>query len=162
MATRSTLATAPPFQLPTQKGDRRSLEEYLKKGPVLLAFHRGTWCPNCRTRFAELAMNAAAYTALGWQVVAVVAQTSTAVRRYVEDKGLPFNILIDESRDVAKAYGVWQRIGIDAWNIARPSLFLIEPNGTIRYSFVAGRQDEFPAHEEILKQIAPREGDSRV
>ena len=49
------------------------------------------------------------------------------MRRYVEDKGLPFNILIDSTRDVAKAYGVWQRIGIDAWNIARPSLFLIEP-----------------------------------
>jgi peroxiredoxin Q/BCP len=98
-------------------------------------------------------MNAAAYTALGWQVVAVVAQSSTAVRRYVEDKGLPFNILIDESREVSKAYGVWQRIGIDAWNIARPSLFLVEPTGKIRYSFVGARQDEFPAHEEILKEM---------
>ncbi len=158
MSTRSTLTTAPPFQLATQKGDTRSLEDYLKKGPVLLAFHRGTWCPNCRTRFAELAMNAGTYTALGWQVVAVVAQSSTAVRRYVEDKGLPFNILIDESRDVAKAYGVWQRIGIDAWNIARPSLFLIEPSGRIHYSFVAGRQDEFPSHDEILEQMTLVEG----
>ncbi len=82
-----------------------------------------------------------------------MAQSSTAVRRYVEDKGLPFNILIDESREVSKAYGVWQRIGIDAWNIARPALFLIEPTGTIRYSFVGARQDEFPAHEEILKEM---------
>jgi len=153
MATRSTLASAPPFRLPTQKGDVRSLEDYLEKGPVLLAFHRGTWCPNCRTRFAELAMNAATYAARGWQVVAVVAQSSTAVRRYVEDKGLPFNILIDESRDVLKAYGVWHRIGLDAWNIARPSLFLIDPSGAIRYSFVAASQDEFPAHEEILREI---------
>ena len=153
MSTRSTLMTAPPFTLPTQKGDTRSLEDYLKNGPVLLAFHRGTWCPNCRTRFAELAMNAATYTARGWQVVAVVAQSSTAVRRYIEDEGLPFNILIDASRDVSKAYGVWQRIGIDAWNIARPSLFLIEPTGAIRYSFVAATQDEFPAHEDIMKEI---------
>ena len=134
----------------------RSLEEYLKEGPVLLAFHRGTWCPNCRTRFAELAMNAGTYAGLGWQVVAVVAQSSTAVKRFVEDKGLPFNILIDSSREVAKAYGVWHRIGIDAWNIARPSLFLIEPSGAIRYSFVSGRQDEFPSHEEILKEIEGR------
>jgi peroxiredoxin len=156
MATRSTLTTAPPFSLPTQKGDVRSLDSYLEKGPVLLAFHRGTWCPNCRTRFAELAMNAAAYTARGWQVVAVVAQSSTAVRRYVEDKGLPFNILIDESREVLKAYGVWHRIGLDAWNIARPSLFLVEPSGAIRYSFIAARQDEFPGHEEILKEIGDR------
>ena len=162
MSTRSALATAPPFHLPTQKGDVRSLEDYLKKGPVLLAFHRGTWCPNCRTRFAELAMNAASYTARGWQVVAVVAQSSTAVRRYVEEKGLPFNILIDGSREVSKAYGVWQRIGLDAWNIARPSLFLIEPTGAIRYSFIAASQDEFPGHEEILKQIGQPEGHSRV
>ena len=33
----------PDFTLPTQKGDRRTLSEFLKKGPVLLAFHRGTW-----------------------------------------------------------------------------------------------------------------------
>lgn len=154
MATRSTLTIAPPFQLPTQKGDTRSLEEYLQKGPVILAFHRGTWCPNCRTRFAELAMNAPEYAAKGWQVVAVVAQSSIAVRRYVEDKGLPFNILIDGSREVAKAYGVWQRIGLDAWNIARPSLFLIEPSGRIRYSFVSRNQTEFPSHQEILAALA--------
>ena len=54
--------------------------------------------------------------------------------------GLPFNILIDESREVPKAYGVWHRIGLDAWNIARPALFLIEPYGSIRYSFVADRR----------------------
>jgi peroxiredoxin len=147
------LAAAPPFRLPTQKGEMRALEDYLAKGPVLLAFHRGTWCPNCRTRFSEVAINAHAYEARGWQVVAVVAQSSTAVRRYVEDKGLPFNILIDESRDVLKAYGVWHRFGLDAWNIARPSLFLIEPSGKIRYSFVAARQDEFPSHEEILREM---------
>ena len=39
----SPLETAPPFELPTQKGDLRSLAEILQKGPVLLAFHRGTW-----------------------------------------------------------------------------------------------------------------------
>jgi hypothetical protein len=29
--------------LPTQKGELRSLADFLAKGPVLLAFHRGTW-----------------------------------------------------------------------------------------------------------------------
>jgi peroxiredoxin len=43
MARRSTLAMAPPFELPTQKGQMRALREFLEKGPVLLAFHRGTW-----------------------------------------------------------------------------------------------------------------------
>ena len=58
-----------------------------------------------------------------------MAQSSDVVRRYVEDQGLPFNILIDESRDVLKAYGVWHRLGLDAWNIARPALFLIDSSG---------------------------------
>jgi peroxiredoxin len=42
MSHRSPLTTAPPFQLPTQKGELRSLAELLEKGAVLLAFHRGT------------------------------------------------------------------------------------------------------------------------
>jgi peroxiredoxin len=87
------------------------------------------------------------------QVVVVVAQRSEAVKRYVEDTGLPFNILIDESRDVLKAYGVWQRIGLDAWNIARPALFLVDRDSSIRYGFIAESQEEFPSHEEILKVV---------
>jgi peroxiredoxin len=43
MAHATTLTTAPPFELPNQKGEWRSLASYLAKGPVLLAFHRGTW-----------------------------------------------------------------------------------------------------------------------
>ena len=43
MAETSPLRTAPAFELPTQKGDMRSLAHFLEKGPVLLAFHRGTW-----------------------------------------------------------------------------------------------------------------------
>ena len=75
------------------------------------------------------------------------------MRRYVEETGLPFNILIDESRAVSKAYGVWHRIGLDAWNIARPAVFLIDRSGAIRYSFVGQTQKDFPSHDELLRQI---------
>jgi peroxiredoxin len=157
MPTRSSLNAAPPFELPNQKGQMQSLQECLKRSPVLLAFHRGTWCPNCRKKFSELAQHSPEYVARGLQVVTVVAQSSDVVRRYVEDNGLPYNILIDESREVLKAYGVWHRLGLDAWNIARPALFLIDRAGAIRYSFIGERQDEFPTHEEILAEIARME-----
>ena len=85
--------------------------------------------------------------------MAVVAQKSETVRRYIEETGLPFNILIDESRDVLRAYGVWHRVGLDAWNIARPALFLIDRDRRIRYSFIAERQHEFPGHEEIVQAL---------
>lgn len=87
------------------------------------------------------------------QVVLVVAQRSDKVRRYVEETGLPLNILVDESRDVLRAYGVWHRVGLDALNIARPSLFLVDRDRRIRYSFVADRQHEFPTHDTILAAI---------
>ena len=83
----------------------------------------------------------------------MVAQASEPVRRYIEETGLPFNILVDESRDVLKAYGVWHPVGLFSWNIARPALFLIDPTGAIRYSFIADQQDEFPSHEDIVYAI---------
>jgi peroxiredoxin len=83
------------------------------------------------------------------QIVAVVAQSAEAVRTYIEETGLPFNILIDETRAVSKAYGVWHRVGLDAWNIARPALFLIDRAGAIRYSFIGDRQNEFPSSAQI-------------
>jgi peroxiredoxin Q/BCP len=86
-------------------------------------------------------------------VVAVVAQKSDAVRTYIEETGLPFNILVDTSREVLKAYGVWQGLGLFTWNIARPALFLVDQGGTIRYSFVARRQDQFPSHSDIMGAI---------
>jgi peroxiredoxin len=84
----------------------------------------------------------------------VVAQTSEPVRRYIEETGLPFNILVDQSRDVLKAYGIWHAVGLSAWNIAKPALFVVAQNGGIRYSFIADRQDEFPSHEEILEALS--------
>jgi len=43
MDEQSTPQSAPAFALPNQKGQVRLLAEYLEGGPVLLAFHRGTW-----------------------------------------------------------------------------------------------------------------------
>jgi len=86
-------------------------------------------------------------------MVAVVAQKAEAVRRYVEETGLPYDILIDETRAVAKSYGVWHAWGLDAYNIARPAVFLIDRSGMIRYSFIARRQDQYPSSEEVEQAI---------
>jgi peroxiredoxin len=72
------------------------------------------------------------------------------VRTYIEETGLPFDILIDERRDMLKAYGVWHRVGLDAWNIARPAVFLVNQDGSIAFSFISDHQREFPSQAEIL------------
>jgi methyl-accepting chemotaxis protein len=86
-------------------------------------------------------------------VAAIVAQRGDKVRQYFEKTGIELTVLVDETREVVKAYGVWHRLGLDAWNIARPALFLIAPDRRIHFSFVGDSQGEFPGHEDIVGAI---------
>jgi peroxiredoxin len=87
------------------------------------------------------------------KVVVVLPQRAEQVQRYLAETRLPLEILIDRTRAVAKAYGVWHRIGLDAWNIARPAVFLIDRDRSIRYAFIGRSQREFPSHDEIQRAI---------
>ena len=87
------------------------------------------------------------------ETAVVLAQRAASVQRYAGERRLPFELLVDEDRKVTKAYGVWHRIGLDAWNIARPAVFLIERDRSISYSFIGRSQREFPSLEEILRAI---------
>ena len=80
----------------------------------------------------------------------MLAQNREAVRRYVEETGLPFDILIDERREMVKAYGVWHPIGLAALNISHPAVFLVNQDGSVAYSFIGDRQTEYPTQPEIL------------
>ena len=86
-------------------------------------------------------------------MVVVLPQRAEQVQQYLAENRLPFEILIDRTRAVAKAYGVWHRIGLDAWNIARPAVFLIDRDRSIRYAFIGRSQREFPSHDELLRAI---------
>ena len=101
----------------------------------------------------ELAQDVDEYRRHRVEAAVVLAQRASAVQRYLTDHPVPFDVLVDESRAVSKAYGVWQRIGLDAFNIARPAVFLIEKDRSIRYSFIGQSQGEFPSLEEILRAI---------
>ena len=72
MATQSALETAPAFVLPNQKGQRQSLQDYLQRGPVLLAFHRGTWCPNCHDEAQFLQPFCREHRDQGFEVIALM------------------------------------------------------------------------------------------
>jgi peroxiredoxin len=101
-----------------------------------------------------LARHAAAFAASDVRIAVVVAQRADAVRRYIEETGLPFDILTDERRDTLRAYGVWHRVGLDAWNIARPAVFLINRDASIAYAFVSTHQRDFPDEDTLTRIVA--------
>ena len=88
----------------------------------------------------------------------MLAQSSSPVKRYVEERGLPFFVLVDEERVVTKQYGVWNRLSYDAWNMAKPAVFLIEQSGKIRAIFVGETQAEFPSPDELLEEVGKQQG----
>ncbi len=45
---------APEFTLPDAFGDEVSLTSLLAKGPVVLSFYRGEWCPFCNLELRAL------------------------------------------------------------------------------------------------------------
>jgi peroxiredoxin len=83
----------------------------------------------------------------------ILAQRQERVRRFVEEHSVTYPVLVDERRATARTYGVWHRLGLDAINIARPALFVIDRSGTIRSIYVAESQGEFPAHADILADL---------
>jgi peroxiredoxin len=86
-------------------------------------------------------------------VTAIVADRRDKIRRYIEETGLPFDVLIDERQDVIRAYGVWHRFGFIVRSVARPAVFLIDPDSSIRASWIGENQAQFPSRDEILPAV---------
>ena len=125
---------------------------------LLLVFHRGMWCPNCRRQLTELEDALPMLETAGIRAAAILAQAWYRVRVSLERVETPyrFPILCDGDRKVVKAYGVWHPLGIDAFNSAHPASFLIDSSKVLRYSFVGSTQCQRAPMGDIIT-VAERE-----
>jgi peroxiredoxin len=71
-------------------------------------------------------------------------------KNYVDQHHYPFPILFDETRSVTRAYGVYHRIGMDAYNIAHPATFVVNKEGKLSWIAISPNQNERPPVEDIL------------
>jgi peroxiredoxin len=56
-----------------------------------------------------------------------------------------FPFLLDEDRSVTKEYGLYQRLGKDAINIARAATLVVDRSGTVRFIYRGeGQTDRIP------------------
>jgi len=63
--------TAPGFDLPDAKGGRVLLADLLARGPVVVSFYRGGWCPYCNMELRALQKALPAMQALGANLIAI-------------------------------------------------------------------------------------------
>src|ERR1044071_2526869 len=62
----------PPFVLPDENGKLVGLKDLLVRGPVVVTFHRGHWCPYCRISINALAKANDIVSREGGQIIGIV------------------------------------------------------------------------------------------
>jgi len=83
-----------------------SSRELLARGPVVLSFYRGDWCPYCNLELKALQERVAEIEALGARLVAVSPQTPDATTDTATRNKLTFEVLSDTGNTVAKSFGL--------------------------------------------------------
>ncbi|AYG62256.1 peroxiredoxin-like family protein [Rhizobium jaguaris] len=146
---------APDFCLPDQDGVKTSSASILRRGPLLLIFCSGGWCPGCILGLRALEEVRPLIEARGASLAAISQQTIGENARTRRTAQLSLPILSDKGGKVAQQFGVRWRIpellqtlhlksgidlpslhGEDSWTLPIPARFVVDQRGIIVYSEV--------------------------
>jgi len=100
---------APSFELPNPEGQSISLDSLLSKGPTVITFYRGNWCPYCNLQLRALQAKLSTIHELGATLVAISPQVPDGSMTKNEIDEMEFLVLSDQDATVASLYGVaWE------------------------------------------------------
>ncbi len=137
--------SAPEIVLPDMRGERFSLRETLKRGPVVLVFFKIS-CPVCQYTLPFLERLYRAHKGKA-NVVGVSQNPQQDTALFMHEYRISFPILPDDTSKypVSNTYGLT--------NV--PTLFLISPEGEIEVSSVGwSRQDLEEINRRLAKAIS--------
>lgn len=97
---------APDFTLKTPIDSEVTLSKVLQKGPVILTWYRGGWCPYCNIALAAYQDKLEAIRAEGATLVALTPELTGKAMTTTESQKLDFTVLTDLNHEVAKKYGL--------------------------------------------------------
>jgi peroxiredoxin len=163
---------APSFTLKDPDGNVVSSDELLKKGPLVVSFYRGVWCPYCNMELQALEAAKPEFDKLGASLVAISPQTPPNSRKSVRQNKLSFPILSDEKGKVGAAFGLrfnlpgylvelYKSLKNDlpsfnddpSWTLPMPARYLIGQDGTILYADINPDYTQRPDPEDMLPAL---------
>ena len=160
---------APSFVLPDANGATVSSQELLAKGPLVLTFYRGVWCPYCNLDLQAIEEVAPRIRALGASLVAISQQTAPNSRKSQVDNKLSFPILVDKGGETGAAFGIrfrlpddlaelYKRLKVDlatingepSFTLPMPARYVIGQDGVIAFAEVNPDYTRRPEPDELL------------
>ena len=163
---------APAFTLSDPDGRPVSSADLLARGPLVVSFYRGVWCPYCNMELQALQAALPEFEKLGAALVAVSPQTAPNSRKSVRQNDLGFPILSDPHNDVAAAFGLRFAMpdflidlykglkndlpafnGDPSWTLPMPGRFVIAQDGTVLYAEVNPDYTRRPEPDDMLPAL---------
>lgn len=143
------------FELPDSSGQSVRLADLLARGPVVLTWYRGGWCPYCNISLRGLLQALPKIREQGATLVAVTPELPDMAADTVKRNELTFAVLTDKGNEVARQYHVVYRVpqtvsaAMKAFKIdlakrngdASDELplgvtYVLDPKGVVRWAFV--------------------------
>lgn len=165
-------AKAPDFKANDQNGNEIRLKELLKKGPVVVVFYRGYWCPFCNKELKRLEDSLQLITAKGATLIAITPETSENIDSTVNKTGVEFSILHDKDLKIMKAYNVafevpentvtrYRNAGLDftklngenGANLPVPAVYIINKQSDVIWRYFETDYKKRPSVQAILDNI---------
>jgi peroxiredoxin len=158
--------TVSDFTLPDAFGNQVSLETLLAKGPVVVSFYRGEWCPFCNLELRALQAVLPEMEKLGATLIAISPEKPDQGVIATDKNKLTFPVLSDFGNKVAQQFGIVFLMGRDVQELAKsffnndiairnadgsyelpvPATYVIDQAGVIRFAhieadFMTGRAE---------------------
>ncbi len=162
----------PAFALPNANNETRSLDDFLSKGPLVISFYRGAWCPYCNLEINALQQRLPDIAAAGAQLIAISPQRPDKSIDQIASSQLTFEVLSDLENKLAKecglvftlpeslrpVYEAWQidipgHNGNDSFELPIPASYIIDNTGAVRYAHVKMDYTQRLEPDVIIEQL---------
>lgn len=164
--------TIPSFSLPNAKGDTVSSLDLLKKGPLVIDFYRGAWCPYCNLELKALQEALPEIKNLGAQLVAISPNKPDKSLTSIEKHSLTFEVLSDAGNKTAKEFNLvfelaealrplYKQFGFsmpdfngdESYELPMPATYVVDPRGTIELAFIDADYTRRLEPDEVVKAL---------
>ncbi|MBP9119458.1 MAG: peroxiredoxin [Ignavibacterium sp.] len=118
--------SAPGFTLEDSEGNTYSLLDYKGKNPVIIYFYPKANTPGCTKQACGIRDSFSKFKENDIIIFGISVDSKTSIKEFIKDYNLNFPLLSDEKKEVSKAYGVLNTIGLDS-----RITFIIDKQGKI-------------------------------